>query len=293
MTTTRYLIARVAQAFGYVRKAQRRGDAAREMHLLREAEAFLGFSIWENCKDIENLSIEYWNLRKLKKEHEDLQRKINEAENKVAAAHEERDRILEITPETNQELIDQRTEKLSEIENLANKRDQIVAQGRDVRRIYVGLKMKLEVLNQESAPTEEHQEEIQSVKKRLDELKTEFTELKNQRIKVGQEIEQGDAEIDAIDQQLKEVRQDRRLKASDSFQVIGDYNKQLSMLNSEISALETEMQKLYGEIGRYVSRYYLNDPQCAAASATQRTLADVMRALRRSIVLNLRLSDHI
>ena len=109
MTTTRYLIARVAQAFGYVRKAQRRGDAAREMHLLREAEAFLGLSIWESCKDIEKLSVEYWNLRKLKKEHDNLQEKINEAENKVAAAHEERDHILEITPETNQDLIDQRT----------------------------------------------------------------------------------------------------------------------------------------------------------------------------------------
>ena len=293
MTTTRYLIARVAQAFGYVRKAQRRGDAAREMHLLREAEAFLGISIWESCKDIEKLSVEYWNLRKLKKEHDNLQEKINEAENKVAAAHEERDHILEITPETNQELIDQRTEKLREIENLATKRDQIVAHGRDVRRVYVGLKMKLEVLNQESAHPEEHQDEIQAVKKRLDELKNEFTELKNQRIKVGQEIEQGDAEIDAIDEQLKQTRQDRRLKASDSFHVIGECNKQLSVLHSEIGSLETEMRKLYGEIGRYVSRYYQNDPQCAAASAPHRTLADVMRALRRSIVLNLRLSDHI
>lgn len=292
MTTTRYLIARVAQAFGYVRKAQRMGDAAREMHLLREAEAFLGLSIWENCKDIENLSVEYWNLRKLKKEHDSLQEKINEAEGKLAAAHEERAHILEITPETSQELIDQRAEKLKELENLANKRDQIVAQGRDVRRIYVGLKMKLEVLNQEASHPEEHQEEIQSVQKRLDELKSEFTDLKDKRIKVGQEIEQGDADLDAIDEKLKNIRQDRRLKASDSFQVIGECNKQLSLLHSEIGALDTQMRALHGEIGRYVSRYYQNDPQCAAACASHRALADVMRALRRSIALNLRLSGN-
>ena len=290
MTTTRYLIARVAQAFGYVRKAHRMGDAAREMHLLREAEAYLGLSIWENCKDIENLSVEYWNLRKLQKEHDVLQEKINTAESGLASAHEERAHILEITPETNQELIDQRAEKLKELEAQATKRDLVVAQGRDVRRIYVGLKMKLEVLTQEASHPEEHQDEIQSVKQRLEELKNEFTELKNKRIKVGQEIEQGDAELDSIDEKLKNIRQDRRLKASDSFQVIGDCNKQLSVLHSEIGALETQMRLLHGEIGRYVSRYYHNDPQCAAASASHRTLADVMRALRRSIALNLRLS---
>ena len=41
MTSSRYFVARVAQAFGYVRRAQRMGDAASEMHLLREAEAQL------------------------------------------------------------------------------------------------------------------------------------------------------------------------------------------------------------------------------------------------------------
>lgn len=292
MTTTRYLIARVAQAFGYVRKSQRIGEAAREMHLLREAEAYLGVSIWENCKDIENLSVEYWNLRKLQKEYDALEEKINKAESELAAAHEERAHMLEITPETSQELIDQRAEKLKELEKLATKRDQIVAQGRDVRRIYVGLKMKLEVLTQESSHPKENQDEIELVKERLEELKNEFTELKNKRIQVGQEIEQGDAELDAIDEQLKNIRQDRRLKASDSFQVISDCNKQLSVLHSEIGALETQMRLLHGEIGRYVSRYYQNDPQCAAASKSHRTLADVMRALRRSIALNLRLSGN-
>jgi predicted nucleic acid-binding Zn-ribbon protein len=292
MTTTRYLIARVAQAFGYVRKAHRMGDAAREMHLLREAEAYLGISIWENCKDIENLSVEYWNLRKLQKAYDILKEKIDKAENELIAAHDERAHILEIIPETNHELIDQRTEKLKGLENLATKRDQIVTQGRDVRRIYVGLKMKLEVLTQESSHPEEHQGEIQLVKQRLEELKNEFTDLKNKRIQVGQEIEQGDAELDAIDAQLQNIKQDRRLKASDSFQVIGDCNKQLSVLHSEIGSLETQMRLLQGEIGRYVSRYYQNDPQCAAASKTHRTLAEVMRALRRSIALNLRLSGN-
>lgn len=286
MTPTRYLLARAAQAFGYVRKSQRMGDAAREMHLLREAEAYLGISIWENCKDIENLSVEYWNLRKLKKDHDQLLEKIQAAESKLDAAHQEREQARQITPESNQELLDQRAEKLKQLETLAAKRDQIVAQGRDVRRVYVGLKTKLEVLNQESS----HQNEIQAVKLRLDELKHHFSDLKNQRIKIGHELEQGDTELDALDQQLKNTRQERLLKASDSFQIIGEFNKQLSTLRSDEGAIETQMRLLQAEIGRYVSRYYQSDSDCAKASSSYRSVTDVMRALRRSIALNLRLS---
>ena len=290
MTSTRYFIARVAQAFGYMRKAHRMSDAAREMHLLRDAEANLGYAIWENCDKIENLSSEYWNLRRLKKDHATLLEKVQQAEKKLEDAHSERVHILQITPETNEDILNQRAEKLSEIEALATERDQIIALGRDIRRIYVGLKMKLEVLNQESSHPQEHQAEIQSAKQRLEELKNEFTNLKDKRIKVGLAIEQGDKAIDALDEQLNNLQQDRRLKASDSFQVIGECNKELAVLYSEIGSLEEQMRSLYSEIGRYVSRHYKNNAQCAAASTDRRSLTDVMRELRRSIALNLRLA---
>ncbi len=290
MTPTRYFFANVAQAFGYMRNSQRMGHAAREMHLLRDAETHLGLSIWENCRDIENLSAEYWNLRRLRKDYDILMEKVHKAENKLEAAQSERINILQITPETNEEILNQRGEKLKEIEALAVERHWIIARGSDVRRIHVGLKMKLEALNQESSHTEEHQAEIQSVKQRLEAIKDEFTELKNKRIKVGLAIEQGDKAIDALDEQLKNIRQDRRLIASDSFQVISECNKELATLYFEVGNLETQMRSMYSEIGRYVSRHYKNDAQCAAASAAHRSLTDVMRELRRSISLNLRLS---
>jgi len=273
-----------------MRNSQRMGHAAREMHLLRDAETHLGLSIWENCRDIENLSAEYWNLRRLRKDYDILMEKVHKAENKLEAAQSERINILQITPETNEEILNQRGEKLKEIEALAVERHWIIARGSDVRRIHVGLKMKLEALNQESSHTEEHQAEIQSVKQRLEAIKDEFTELKNKRIKVGLAIEQGDKAIDALDEQLKNIRQDRRLIASDSFQVISECNKELATLYFEVGNLETQMRSMYSEIGRYVSRHYKNDAQCAAASAAHRSLTDVMRELRRSISLNLRLS---
>ena len=290
MTSSRYFAARLAQAFGYFRKSQRMADAASEMHLLREAEAYLGASIWQKVEGIESLSVEYWNLRKLIKERDDVRARMADCQEKLDHAHEERSTLINSTPEENQELLDERTTLLTELEQLAQKRDQIVADAREVRRSYVGLKMKLEVLNNESNSTTSNPQEVTKVKNRLLELKTRFAELKQERIRIGEAIEEGDAKVDLVDQKLKDKRQERRMTASDAFQVIGEGNKELSILRAESGLLDTRMRQLYGEIGRHVSRNASQDPACAAAAASHQGLIDVMRALRRSIALNHRLA---
>lgn len=290
MTSTRYFIARFAQAFGYFRRSQRMGDAASEMHLLREAEAQLGAAIWEKVEGIEALSVEYWNLRKLIKERDDVRARLAACQERLDQAHEERASLLNSTPEIQQELLDERTAILTELEKLSHRRDQIVADAREVRRAYVGLKMKLEVLSKESTGSAQNQEAIAKVKTRLTELKNRFAELKQDRIRIGEEIETGDAKVDLVDEKIKEQRQHRRVEASSAFQVIGEGNKEISILRAESGVLDTRMRQLYAEIGRYVSRHANQDPACAAAAASHSGLVDVMRALRRSIALNHRLA---
>lgn len=289
MTSTRYFAARIAQAFGYFRRAQRMADAASEMHLLREAEAFLGAAIWERVESIEALSVEYWNLRKLIKERDEVRARLAECQGRLDQAHEERSMLLNNSPEDSMELLDERAELLAELEKLAVKRDQIVAEAREVRRAYVGLKMKLEVLTNES-PVDPN--EISKVKARLIELKQRFAELKDERIEVGQAIEKGDLKVDLVDEKIKAKRAERREKASETFQMIGEGNKEVSVLRAESGVLDTRMRQLYGEIGRYVSRNAGHDPACAAAASTHSGLVDVMRALRRSIALNHRLAGN-
>lgn len=286
MTSTRYYVARFAQAFGYYRRNQRMGDAATEMHLLREAETHLGSAVWEKVEGIEELSVEYWNLRKFIKESELVHDKLVECQERLDRAHEERANVLNNTPEIHQELMEQRITLLTELEELARQRDEIVANAREVRRAYDGLKMKLEVLTKESPDPEE----IQKVKARLTELKGKFSDLKDQRILIGEKIEAGDAKVDAVDQQLNEKKKDRRVNASEAFQVIGDGNREISILRAENGVLDTQMRQLYAEIGRFVSRNAYHNAACAAAASSHRGMVDVMRALRRSIALNHRLA---
>ena len=290
MTSTRYFLARVAQAFGVYRKSQRMSDAASEMHLLREAEAFLGAAVWENVESIEALSVEYWNLRKLIKERDEIRARLAACQQKLDQAHEQRANLLNNTPEENQELLDQRAALLGELEKLADQRDRIVADAREVRRSYVGLKMKLEVLLNEAAESDGHQTQVDQVKSRLLELKTRFAELKMERMKIGELIDEQDVKVNVIEEQLKAKRQEIRNHASGAFQMIGEGNKEISALRSESGVVDTRMRQLYAEIGRYVSRNANRDPACAAAAASHRGLVDVMRALRHSIALNHRLA---
>ena len=290
MTSTKYFIARIAQAFGYVRRSQRMADAASEMHLLREAEAYLGEVIWQKVENVEKLSVEYWNLRRLMKERMAVEEKLQNCQARLDKAHQERAELLNSMPEENQELFNQRVALLAELESLAVQRDKIVADAREVRRAYVGLKMKLEVLASESGGASAGLEEAEKVKARLQTLKKRFAELKDERMRIGGLIEQGDDKLDKLDQFFKQERLRQREHASQAFQVIGEGNKEISILRAESGLLDTQMRQLFGEIGRYVSRHSHLDPSCTAVAVSCRGLVDVMRALRRSVALNHRLA---
>lgn len=287
MTPTRYYVARFAQAFGYFRKNQRMGDAASEMHLLREAEAYLGEIVWERVADIEALSVEYWNLRKFIKEMGSVQAKLVVCQVKLDEAHEGRAEVLNRVPEIHEELAAQRSEVLTELEILVRRRDEIVVEAREVRRTYDGLRMKLEVLTQEKAAPDQ----IEQVKSRLVALKSEFVRLKQRRIDIGHEIDVSDSKVDAVSAQLSEKKNDRRIHATEAFQIIGDANKEISALRADSGALEIQMRQLYSDIGRYVSRYAAQDSACAVAVSSHRGMVEVMHALRCSIALNHRLAD--
>lgn len=292
MTTSRYLVARVAMAFGYVRRAQRMADAASEMHLLREAEAQLGAAIWQKVENIEALSVEYWNLRKLVKERGEVDLRLTECQEKLTKAHDERSEILNNVPEINQQLLHKRVALLTELEALAHQRDQVVSDAREVRRSYVGLKMKLEVLTSEAGEVPLVEEEIGKVKARLTELREKFNQLKEERIRIGVLIEEGDLKVDEVDAQLKEEKKQRREHASEAFHAIGEGNKEISILRAESGLIDTQMRQLFAEIGRYVSRNTRRDAACAAAAAAHLGMVEVMRALRLSISLNHRLAGN-
>ena len=288
MTSTKYLICLVAQAFGYRRKNIRMSEAAEEMHLLKEAESHLGKAMWENVEGIEALSIEYWNLRKLIKERDRVTTELEIRQQQLAVAHQERAGLLGISDEPYQDLLNERLTILNSLEELARQRDLIVAKARDIRRTYDGIKTKEEVLAKEGVSDEK---DFSAITHRLVSLKAQFAELKAERQKVAEKIAEGDAKIDTIDMEILRRKKERRAKASEAFQHIGDANQEISTLRAELGVLDTQMRQLYTEIGKFISRNS-TDAECRKASKEMQWLVEVMGALRKSILFNHKLSGN-
>ncbi|QJE97769.1 hypothetical protein [Luteolibacter luteus] len=260
-------------------------EAAAEMHLLREAEQVLGQSVWERVEEVEELGVEYWNLRKLMKERDEIREKLDECEAILADAHEQRSTLLGAKSDSQQDLETERVTLLAELEKLSRERDSVIQQAREIRRIYDGLKMKLEVLERDASG-----DAVEKTKARMVELKIRFTELKQARDTIATSIAEGDAKVDALDTVLTEEKQKHRAEASVAFQQIGQANRDISSHKAQLGLIDTQMRQLFSEIGRHVSRNAFVSEQCRSAAKGHIPMIDVMRALRRSVAMNHRLA---
>ena len=287
MTPSKYIICRIALAFGYTRKNARMGDAASETHLLKESEAFLGQMLWKDIENIEALSMEYWNLRKLSKEHERIANILLESEATLTKAYEERAGLIGESNESYLDLLQERQTLVSNLEQLARRRDQVVGEAVEIRKTYDGIKMKREVLKKDS----DQVEQLRQVEERMADLKRRFTHLKEERLVIGDNISTQEVRIREIEQQIQIRKQERAKKAHVAYQHIGEANQAITKLRAEVGVLETQMRQLYTQIGKYVSRNAFTNPECMKACKNHKGFIEVVSALRKSIQYNHKLAQ--
>jgi chromosome segregation ATPase len=287
MTTTDYFFAIIAKSFGIAKRNKRLADASSEMNLLREAEYQLGSRLWENIEPVDELSVEYWNLRKQIKEKDELFLKQNELNEKLNQSHVDRTEILNSISDEQTKLEQQQAKLLLAIEEISYERDDIVKQAHDIRRNHDGLLTKIEVIKQSGA-------EVKLVDKENDKIliiKNEFQKLKENRQQIATKLVEFDKELDAIEQKIAVYKQERRDKAAIIFQRVGDINRELSDVRSQIGTLDLNIRQLMNGVGLYVSRNYQRNEICKKAAYSQRNMVEVMRQLRISIAYNHKLAD--
>lgn len=287
MTPTRYFLARIALTLGLQRRNQRMSDAATETHLLRDAEAYLGSLIWKKVENIEPLTANYWNLRKLAQEMDSVSSRLSSCHEELKKVHDNRAGLLNSVSEPEQKLLAEKAEIVAKLANLSTQRDEIVTAAKEIKKSYEGLKVKSEVLTSQT-PAEG---EIERINTSLANLKQRFTALKSERVKISEEITTGDRQINDLSEQLRVLRKSQHENASKAMQLIGDVNKDISTLRAEYGVLDSRMSQLQAEIGKHVSRNLSEDTACAEAVKDHRGLVEVMQALRKSISLNYRLAD--
>lgn len=292
MNSSRYLIARIALTFGLHRKNKRLSEAADEMHLLRQAEEILGEDVWEQTEDVEEISVEYWNLRKYQIAVSKLEKEIAKADTILDTSHDDRNTILNRTNEVCQALEVQRDELIRESERMIAKRDEIVGRAQQIKRRFEASRTKVMVLSEqdEAGHDGDNKLAIKEERNRLSGYKNDFARLKDDREAVGEQIHELDEKITAIEAELGNDRKRLREEASVAYQSIGKANRDKSKLRAEVGVIEGEMKQHFSEVGRYVSTHAGTDPTCTQICKEYSHLIAQMQSLRSSIALNHKLA---
>ena len=286
MTQTKYLLWRIAQTFGIAMRQRHATRAAAEMHLLREAEEILGRLAWEDAETIEDLSVEYWSLRKLSKQYDELSGRIDSANVNLQKSHHQREELLGAVVDSTKDLVAERNKLVETNERLNVERETVLAEARTVKRRHSGIKAKLEVLVGEGSQASS---EVDASKKELLALKRTFKGLRDRRDEVSVKISNIESELKELETRIESRRSEMRDEALGNYQNIGKANRDISNDRAELGSLENEMIALYSEIGRYILAHR-RDPNVSSVAAKHRSLTNQMSALRVSINLNNRLS---
>lgn len=288
MTRTRYSLALLLQSFGLVLKSKRLTDIAFEMQLLQDGEEFLGAYCWKEGEEIEEISMEYWTLRRIEREQGAIYDKISNAEAILTSAQEKRAALVDKSKESGDELYQAREQLFEEVEKLNFARDEIMAEAEVTKRKHAALKMKAKVLMEEGSA---NNEKVQDCRNSLAELKKTFESTKMRLSDLEREIEDKNEELSAAQEKIDLKVQGSRGVAQDGFALISQANRDITKFRSELGHLQEDYSKLCREIGRFLS-IHEKRPDVRQACREQTTLLHQLRILRNSIQLNRKLVDH-
>ena len=292
MNSSGYILARIASTFGIHRKTKRLSEAADEMHLLCQAEEILGEDIWEQVEELDEVHVNYWNLRKYQLAIIKLEKKLNKVNNVLEASQEERNAILNHTNEMCQTLEETRDGLIKQSEQIIVKRDEIILRAQQIKRRFEASRTKVAVLTtqDEDGHDGNNSDAIKEERTKLEGYKQEFTQLKKEREEIGGELSKLEIEIEQVDDKLSADRQRLRDESATAYQNIGQANRDKSKLSAEIGTIAEKKKQHFLEIGRYISTHTGTDPICTKICSEHTHLIAQMQSLRSSIALNHKLA---
>lgn len=289
MTRSRYYLALVLQSFGYYRKQKRMMDSASELYLLQEGEEILGSLCWDKVENIDDISLEYWQLRKLFRRCVEIEAKISDAEKLLDKSHSERTELSNLSLNGQPELLDELADLERAKEKLIEERNNIISEATTVKRRYEGLKTKMVVLKEEG--NTESQSFLDS-RAQLGELKKTFGALKESRFEVAAKIEAHENELQALKNRISNKKEGALEVALETYSLIGRANRDLTKYRSELALENEEAKKLQRVIGRFLCVHQAV-PSCQEAIKDQRQLVAQLTLLRESVNYNQILASRV
>lgn len=291
MTKSQYTIALVLQSFGITRKTKRLTDAAFEMHLAQDGAELLGALCWPKTEEIEEVSMEYWNLRRLQRDQQAIVAELEEAEKKLEQAQAKRSGIQEDSAEIDKDLYQKRDQLLRKIEKIELENEQIMAEAEKTKRRISALKMKSQVLREEAGDDPELSQ------KRIEKCDAEIAELKKAFLKNRESITTNQTVVKKLDKKLARIKEQIATDLKESkgdtdaaYSEISEANRAISKIRAKIGLIQNEEYPLFKTIGHFLA---LNAKRkdCREACRENRALLKQIQLVLHSAQLNRKLAE--
>ena len=289
MTIGYYLISSFLQHFGVRRKSKRMTDAAFETHLMQDGEEILGAYCWEQIEHIEELSMQYWSLRRLKRAEKSILSQINDAEKILASAQKQRASEVDHSIELGETFLGEQATIFESIEELSKDRDLIIAEAAKTKKRHSALKMKVKVLQEEDEAHESS--EIHEARNELAALRKFFATDKIRLDLIEVKLEQQNDQLNKIKGKI-DLASGPLSGASEVFSTISQANRDITKHRADLGLVQEEQATLFHEVGRFLN---INSMRidCREACQDHRGIQEQTRLLRQSIDLNQKLVDRL
>ena len=289
MTTGHYLISSFLQHFGVRRKSKRMTDAAFETHLMQDGEEILGAYCWEKIEHIEDLSMQYWSLRRLKRAEKSILSQINDAEKILASAQKQRASEVDHSIELGETFLGEQATIFESIEELNKDRDLIITEAAKTKKRHSALKMKVKVLQEED---EAHEgSEIHEARNELAALRKFFATDKTRLDLIEVKLEQQNDQLNRIKGKI-DLASSPLSGASEVFSTISQANRDITKHRADLGLIQEEQAILFHEVGRFLNINFMRI-DCREACQDHRGIQEQTRLLRQSIDLNQKLVDRL
>jgi hypothetical protein len=289
MTTGHYLIASFLQHFGVRRKTRRMTDAAFETHLMQDGEEILGAYCWEKIEHIEELSMQYWSLRRLKLGEKSILSQIKDAENILASAQKQRASEVDRSIDLGEAFLGERTTLFESIKELNNDRDLIIAEAAKTKKRHSALKMKVKVLQEEDEAHESS--EIHEARNELAALRKFFATDKSRLDLIDAQLEQQNDLLNRNQGKI-DLASGPMNGASEVFSLISQANRDITKHRADLGLIQEEQAILFHEVGRFLNINFRRI-DCREACQDHEGIQEQTRLLRESIDLNQKLVDRL
>jgi len=256
---------------------------------MQDGEEILGAYCWPNIEDIEELSMEYWNLRKLKQEETTISEKVSNSNKTLSNVQNERASLADLSKGSGQELSQKRERLFEKIEGLNIKRDDLLAEAQQTKRRHSALKMQVQVLKEEDSG---NQEKINDCRESLTDLRIQFTKSKEHLVEINDKVDSLKDKLSKLQEKIDDKLKGSKEETTESFTQISKANRDITKYQAELGVLREEQAKYFRGIGSFL-RINSKREDCKAACKNQRGLLEQTRLLSQSVDWNRHLAERV